>query len=93
MFGNGSGSSAIVTEQSALIAKGGGLTATVAGNTDLKGGVIAALDAGGKDSGKLTLVTESICSRRTRHLTIATTRSLKMLFVQHWKQKPRVDQR
>ena len=60
MVGTGSGSSAIVTEQSALIAKGGGLTATVAGNTDLKGGVIAALDAGGKDSGKLMLSTGTL---------------------------------
>lgn len=58
--GNGSGSSAIVVEQSALLARGGSLDATVAGNTDLKGGVIAALDAAGRDSGKLTLTTGSL---------------------------------
>jgi Hemagglutinin repeat len=58
--GKGSASSAIVAEQSALIAQGGSLTATVVGNTDLKGGVIAALDAGGKDSGKLNLATGTL---------------------------------
>jgi filamentous hemagglutinin len=56
----GSGSSNIVSEQTALIAREGSLAATVKGNTDVKGGVIAALDKDGKDSGKLSLTTSTL---------------------------------
>ena len=58
--GKGSGSSAIVSEQTALLAREGSLAATVKGNTDLKGGVIAALNADGSDSGKLALSTGTL---------------------------------
>jgi filamentous hemagglutinin len=58
--GKGSGSSSIVSEQTALLAREGSLAATVKGNTDIKGGVIAALDKDGKDSGKLTLTTSTL---------------------------------
>ena len=50
----------IVSEQTALSAREGSLSATVKGNTDLKGGVIAALDDKGADSGKLTLNTATL---------------------------------
>jgi filamentous hemagglutinin len=71
--GKGSGSSSIVSEQTALIAREGrgsadqpgagrapSLNATVKGNTDIKGGVIAALDKDGKDSGRLALSTSTL---------------------------------
>jgi filamentous hemagglutinin len=58
--GKGSGSSNIVSEQTALLAREGSLNATVKGNTDLKGGVIAALDKDGKDSGRLGLTTATL---------------------------------
>jgi Hemagglutinin repeat len=58
--GKGSGSSSIVSEQTALLAREGSLSATVKGNTDVKGGVIAALDKDGKDSGKLALSTSTL---------------------------------
>lgn len=53
----GSGSAAVVTGQTGLIAHGGSLNAHVAGTTTVNGGVIAALDEAGKDSGRLTLDT------------------------------------
>jgi filamentous hemagglutinin len=58
--GKGSGASSIVSEQTALIAREGSLAATVKGNTDLKGGVIAALDKDSKDSGRLALSTSTL---------------------------------
>jgi filamentous hemagglutinin len=58
--GKGSGASSIVAEQTALIAREGSLAATVKGNTDIKGGVIAALDADGKDTGRLVLNTATL---------------------------------
>jgi hypothetical protein len=59
-FSKSKSNSNIVEEQSALIARGGSLSATVAGNTGLKGGVIVALDDAGKDSGKLNLTTATL---------------------------------
>lgn len=54
---SGSSDSAVVTDQSTLLAKGGTLDVKVGDTTALKGGVVAALDASGKDSGKLALDT------------------------------------
>jgi hypothetical protein len=58
--GKGSGSSSIVSEQTALLAREGSLGATVKGNTDIKGGVIAAVDGSGADSGRLSLTTGTL---------------------------------
>lgn len=58
--GSGKSNSAIVTEQTALLARGGSLNVNVVGNTDLKGGLIAALNGQGNDSGRLSLVTGTL---------------------------------
>ncbi|WP_294390626.1 hemagglutinin repeat-containing protein [uncultured Sphingomonas sp.] len=55
--GKGLSDSAVVTEQTGMIAKGGTLDASVGGTTTLVGGMLAAVDGQGKDSGKLDLVT------------------------------------
>lgn len=80
--GKGSGSSSIVSEQTALIAREGSLAATVKGNTDIKGGVIAAFDADGKDSGKLTLTTGTLTasdikdSAKSRDISVGISASI-----------------
>ncbi len=58
--GSGSGHSAVVTNQTSLIAKGGSLEAHAGGTTSIIGAVIAAVDDAGKDSGQLTLDTDRL---------------------------------
>ncbi len=80
--GKGSGSSSIVSEQTALLAREGSLAATVNGNTDLKGGVIAALDATGKDTGNLNLTTATLTasdikdSAKSRDVSVGVSASV-----------------
>jgi len=52
--------SAVVTEQSAIIARGGRLDADVANATTIEGGVIAGVDTAGRDTGKLSLNTDTL---------------------------------
>ncbi|WP_264595544.1 hemagglutinin repeat-containing protein [Sphingobium sp. B12D2B] len=59
-YGKGSASSALVAQQSGLMAQGGVLDIDVAGNTSLTGGVLAAVDGSGADSGKLSLQTGTL---------------------------------
>jgi len=57
---SGKSDSAIVTEQSGIISRGGDLNINVAERTEIIGGVVAALDEDGKDTGRLSLNTGSL---------------------------------
>jgi filamentous hemagglutinin len=56
----GTSNSALVSEHSALLARGGALDARAGGMTRLEGGVLAALDPNGRDSGRLSLSTGTL---------------------------------
>jgi len=57
---DGKSNSAIVTEQSGILSRGGDLNINVAERTEIVGAVVAALDEDGKDTGRLTLNTGSL---------------------------------
>ena len=57
---SGKDNSAIVTEQTALLARDSTLIVDVVGNTAITGGLVAALDAEGNDSGTLNLTTGTL---------------------------------
>lgn len=79
---NGKGSSSSVAEQSAIIARGGELNADVAGTTTVRGGVIAALDENGQDTGRLSLstgrlqVSDIADSARSRDISVGVSVSI-----------------
>ncbi len=81
-LGRGSTSSAMVVEQSALLARGGALDARAAGTTRIDGGVAAALGADGRDSGRLSLstgdlaVSDVLDSTRSRDTSIGVSGSI-----------------
>ncbi len=81
-LGRGSASSAMVGEQSALLARGGALDARTAGTTRVDGGIVAALDADGRDSGRLSLstgdltVSDVLDSTRSRDTSIGVSSSI-----------------
>ena len=81
-LGRGSTSSAMVVEQSALLARGGALDARAAGTTRVDGGMVAALDADGRDSGRLSLstgdltVSDVLDSTRSRDTSIGVSGSI-----------------
>lgn len=79
---NGEGWSAVVGEQSAIIAQGGTLRAEAGSTTTLNGGLLAAFDENGHDSGKLALstrtlqVTDIVDSAKSREISIGVSASI-----------------
>ncbi|WP_182912034.1 hemagglutinin repeat-containing protein [Sphingomonas cavernae] len=90
-LGDGKGNSAVVAEQSALIAREGSADIDVAGTTTLKGSLIAAIDEAGRDSGQLSLETGrldvgNIADRATsRDASIGVSASVNDPFKGGWK--------
>ncbi|RJF93197.1 hemagglutinin repeat-containing protein [Sphingomonas cavernae] len=77
-----SADSAVVRDQSALIARGGDLKADVSGTTNIIGGVIAAVDEAGNDTGRLSLemgalqVSDIADSARSRDVSVGVSASV-----------------